>query len=62
VIGHPAVKVGLPEGAQGEVVRVDPVEECLGRATMGADAQGLLPGTGLPLLRVRRRLSRCQTR
>ncbi|GAA3247075.1 hypothetical protein GCM10010532_091850 [Dactylosporangium siamense] len=40
----PAFEVGLPEGVQGEVVGVEPVEEGLCGASVQADAQDLLAG------------------
>ena len=43
-IALPVFEFGLPEGVQGEVVGVEPVEECLGGASVQADAQGLLSG------------------
>ena len=45
-IGQPVFEIGLSEGGQGEVVGVEPAEECLGCASVEADAQGLLPGGG----------------
>ena len=44
-VALPAFEFGLSEGVQGEVVGVEPVEECLGCAAVQADAQSLLSGS-----------------
>ena len=62
LIGEPAVQVGLPAAAQGEVVGVEPVQERDGAAGQPADHAGLLPGDGPALVRLRSRLTRCQIR